>query len=235
MEPQGSDGTAAITDAWGGAREIDFERIVAEHASSVLRIARRMMRSEDLAWDVVQESLLSLWQAPCFPQEPRAWLARTAKNRCLHLHRTIRRRHRYEEQARAGTSITAPADDRPDHRMEKNHLGRALGRAVAALPPERRAVFVLREIHGLDYPAIARHLGMAVGTVRSRLHRARVELRVALDGHVFEAAAPVAPVHATGHRRIGRLLGPCCLRRRISRSEHEPERREQHALAREQQ
>ena len=64
----------------------------------------------------------------------------------------------------------------PDHRV----VNEILTRAVAALSPDHRAVILLREVHGLDYEEIAAALAISIGTVRSRLSRARAELRAAL-------------------------------------------------------
>ena len=69
----------------------------------------------------------------------------------------------------------APAG--PDHRL----LAASLTRAVEALSPDHRAVILLREVHGLDYEEIAAALAISVGTVRSRLSRARAELRATLS------------------------------------------------------
>ena len=69
---------------------------------------------------------------------------------------------------------TAPAP------VELPSLGRAIQRAVAALAPEQRAVFVLREFHELSYDELAQVLDVDVGTIRSRLSRARAALRVSL-------------------------------------------------------
>lgn len=73
-----------------------------------------------------------------------------------------------------------PGPSRADESAERRDLGAALSRAVAALSPEQRAVVLLREVHELEYEEIARALDVDVGTVKSRLHRARVALRAAL-------------------------------------------------------
>lgn len=68
-------------------------------------------------------------------------------------------------------------DDRSDASAERRELGRAIADGVAALPDAQRAVFVLREYHGLDYAEIARVLEIELDTVKSRLNRARAALR----------------------------------------------------------
>jgi RNA polymerase sigma-70 factor (ECF subfamily) len=72
------------------------------------------------------------------------------------------------------------AASRPDHRL----VAEIVTRAVEQLSPDHRAVILLREVHGFDYDEIAGALAISVGTVRSRLSRARAELRAALaEGH----------------------------------------------------
>jgi RNA polymerase sigma-70 factor (ECF subfamily) len=74
----------------------------------------------------------------------------------------------------------APAPARPDAEAERARLGRAIATAVTHLAPDHRAAFLLREYHGLPYDEIARALDVDLGTVKSRLARARTALREAL-------------------------------------------------------
>jgi RNA polymerase sigma-70 factor (ECF subfamily) len=76
-----------------------------------------------------------------------------------------------------------PGSARADEGAERRSLRLALQRAVAELSPEQRAVVLLREVHGLDYDEIGRALEIDLGTVKSRLHRARAALRAALEFH----------------------------------------------------
>jgi RNA polymerase sigma-70 factor (ECF subfamily) len=69
----------------------------------------------------------------------------------------------------------------PAARAERGELEGALHRAIAELPEERRVVIVLRDLEGLSYEEIALALGLELGTVRSRLHRARMELKDKLE------------------------------------------------------
>jgi RNA polymerase sigma-70 factor, ECF subfamily len=177
----------------GHCRSADaaFEDLVEPHIPGLVRLARRYMRSDDLAWDAVQESLLSLWQAPAPPLEPRPWLFRAVIHRCLHLRRTHRRRWHYEEQAcLACLNREGPED--PAVRLEREQLGALVRRAILALPVEQRAVFLLKEIEGIDYVAIARRLNLPLGTVRSRLHRGRLALKSWLQQAVGEDTLAVA-------------------------------------------
>ncbi len=75
------------------------------------------------------------------------------------------------------------ADERggPEVQAERGELEAALHRAIAELPEERRVVIILRDLEGLSYEEIARALDLEPGTVRSRIHRARMDLRGKLE------------------------------------------------------
>jgi RNA polymerase sigma-70 factor (ECF subfamily) len=161
--------------------ELAFVALVHDHLPSMIRRARRLLGSEDLAWDAVQESLLALWQAPSRPAEPRPWLLRTVLHRCLHIRRTLRRRWHHEDRAGHAAAHGDVVRD-PARELERQATVRALRRAVNGLPGDQRRAFVLREMDGLPYHAIARRLSVPIGTVRSRLARARSALRHALHG-----------------------------------------------------
>jgi RNA polymerase sigma-70 factor, ECF subfamily len=161
--------------------ELAFAELVHDHIPSMVRRARRLLGSEDLAWDAVQESLLSLWQAAEPPAEARPWLLRTVVHRCLHIRRTLHRRWRHVAQAGQLAAAVVTAHN-PARELERDTVRHALRCAVSRLSFAQRRAFVLREVEGLDYRDIASRLGVPIGTVRSRLARARSALRHALDG-----------------------------------------------------
>jgi RNA polymerase sigma-70 factor (ECF subfamily) len=160
--------------AWSD--EDEFAGAIAPHLPALVRLARRHLRSDDLAWEAVQDSLLYLWRRPVRPARVGGWLAAAVVNRTRHLHRTTLRRCRHEAQAPAAY-WSGPAAPDPGRHAEQAAVGRSVAAAVAGLPAEQSAVFVLKEVSGGDYQSIARSLGVPVGTVRSRLHRARSALR----------------------------------------------------------
>lgn len=149
---------------------------LAAHLDRCLRTARAIAASEDLARDAVQEAVILFWTAESVPADARGWLVRTTAHRALHHSRCHARRARREESVAASRTELDPSFD-PRRMLETRELGVEIVRAIRALPDEYRRVFELYEIGGLDYDAIAARLGVPPGTVRSRLHRARVDLR----------------------------------------------------------
>jgi RNA polymerase sigma-70 factor (ECF subfamily) len=158
-----------------------FSALVEQHVPGLVRLARRFVRSRDLAWDAVQLSLLTLWQTPQRPDAVRPWLARTVVLRCLHLRRTLRRRQHYEDLAGRAAAEQTTVED-PASRLERRAREAALQQALPRLRSDHRQVFLLREVEGLDYAQIGRRLRIPIGTVRSRLARARSALRQTLRG-----------------------------------------------------
>jgi len=154
-------------------------------------VARRILGDEDLAQDAVQEALLCLWQAAEVPEPLRGWLVQTVVHRSLHARRSRDRRRRWESEAGRLLAGDCPLCN-PETELDVRRGLEALGRAMDALSEEQRAVFVLREIEGLDYREIAGRLALPLGTVRSRLNRARRRLQSDPQDETRAAGASVA-------------------------------------------
>lgn len=171
-----------VTRAQAGDRAACRELIV-RHQGAVGGLLRRLLAGSGLAAlteDLAQETFLRAFAAlgrfdPHGPARLSTWLLTIATR--LALQAIARRRlptHPLEE-----STIAAPgcADDEAPDRAA---LGRRIAAAVGALPAAHRAVFLLREYHGLEYTEIAQALAIDLGTVKSRLSRARTNLRAAL-------------------------------------------------------
>lgn len=162
----------------GGPRvaEADFRELTEPHEARLLAVARRILGSDDLAWDAVQEAFTALWNETELPVDMRGWLVRTVVHRSLHASRSLQRRRRHEDVAReknsASNDCRQPADD-----LEGRELRDLVLEAVQQLPADFRRVLELREFHAMDYDSISKRTGTPVGTVRSRLNRARAALR----------------------------------------------------------
>jgi RNA polymerase sigma-70 factor (ECF subfamily) len=115
----------------------------------------------------------------------RTWIYRIAVNQARNRHRFWRRRHR-ADQISLDAHIAVHGDfpgvsaARPDQVLAQKELAARLQHALGGLPFDQRTAIVLREIDGLSYEEIAYSLGVAIGTVKSRLTRARLALRAEL-------------------------------------------------------
>ena len=159
-----------------------FEELVTSYQHRVFGVALRMLGSRAEAEDVAQETFLRAHHALAeFRGEARlgTWLYAIASRLCLNrLAGGPRRHERLDEAALA----QAAADDvDAAGALERDELAAALNEAVAGLPEDRRIVVVLRDLEGLAYEEIAEVLGLPLNTVRSRLHRARLDLKAKLE------------------------------------------------------
>ncbi|HEU4369095.1 MAG TPA: sigma-70 family RNA polymerase sigma factor [Methylomirabilota bacterium] len=159
-----------------------FEELVTAYQHRLFGVALRMLGSRAEAEDVAQETFLRAHRALGeFRGEARlgTWLYAIASRLCLNRLASAERRHvRSDEDAllrlpaAGGDAATA---------LERSELAQALHQAIGALPEERRIVVVLRDLEGLAYEEIAEVLGVELNTVRSRLHRARLDLKAKLE------------------------------------------------------
>jgi RNA polymerase sigma-70 factor (ECF subfamily) len=152
------------------------------------RIARAILRSDDLALDAVQEALLCLWMEDPRPADVDGWLVRAVVHRSLHQWRSLSRRRRHEALAARERRSPRVSDD-PALASRGRELRAQLERALRELPHGYGAAFRLRAIEELDYGEISTRLGVPVGTVRSRLNRARAMLRERLASSFHDERA----------------------------------------------
>lgn len=159
-----------------------FEELVIAHQHRVFGVALRMLGSRAEAEEIAQETFLRAHGALGeFRGEAKlsTWLYAIASRLCLNrLASSERRMGREGEETllRLASGHANPVDE-----LERSEVETALHRAIAELPEERRIVVVLRDLEGLSYEEIAETLGLELGTVRSRLHRARMDLKAKLE------------------------------------------------------
>ena len=159
-------------------RDIErFERIVVPHLDDAYTFARYLLRDEHDAQDAVQDAVLRALRyfEGYRDGDARAWLLTIVRNCCL----TWQRRHKADRATVSFSDETVPVvtDARETDALAIERSDRlAVERAVAALPTEFREVIVLREIEGLSYREISDVVGVPIGTVMSRLARARKRL-----------------------------------------------------------
>jgi RNA polymerase sigma-70 factor (ECF subfamily) len=147
----------------------------------------RLVENPDDALDVVQDAFLSAYQSlDGFKGDSLffTWLYRIAVNTAIS-HRRKQRVLLSIDGDRNGPSSLQPLDDsafsRPGEALERAEQEQRIQHALNRLSPEHRAVLILKDMEGQKYEAMAEILGVPVGTIRSRLHRARAELRGLLE------------------------------------------------------
>lgn len=158
---------------------MEFERLVAKHQDAVYRQMVKVCGNREDAEDVLQEALLRAYKALGQLSNPvafRAWLARIGRNVCYRL------RTKEALLPIAELPSTHP-DGRPLPEEEAiiGDLVDRVHRAVESMTPLHREVYLLRDVEGLTTEEVARRLGISAAAVKSRLHRARAELRAALN------------------------------------------------------
>jgi len=180
-----------------------WDDVVRDHSARVYRLAYRLTGNTHDAEDLTQEVFVRVFRSlsSYTPGTFEGWLHRITTNLFLDMARR-RQRIRFEglgdeTAARLGDGGRSPADA-----FDDRHLDGDIQAALKALAPEYRAAVILCDIEGLSYEEIAAALGIKLGTVRSRIHRGRAQLRAALEHrrprHPGEAPAapPRAPVGA---------------------------------------
>ena len=158
-----------------GADVAAFEALYRRHHRRVHGVILRLVgHASARAEDLTQEAFVRAWQAlPTFRFESAVstWLHRMAVNTALMELRARRSRPQADDDEDALESLSMPDT------AGRAVLGRDLERAVATLPPRARAVLVLHDVEGWKHEEIAAELGMAVGSSKAQLHRARGLLR----------------------------------------------------------
>ncbi len=173
------------------ADDLTWQSIVEQHASRVYRLAYHLTGNQHDAEDLTQDVFVRVFNSlsQYTPGTFEGWLHRITTN--LFLDRMRRKaRIRFDFMADDdGAVATSASFDRversgqPEDAFEMGHMGADIIEALADLPPEYRAAVVLSDIEGLSYEEIAVTLGIKLGTVRSRLSRARARLRESLAHH----------------------------------------------------
>jgi RNA polymerase sigma-70 factor (ECF subfamily) len=168
-------------------RSAAFGELVRRYQDRLYNTAYRLMGNADDAQDVVQEAFLNAYQSlASFKGDSLffTWLYRIAVNTAI----SLKRKQRVVLSIHGagpdqpGVEPLDPSElSRPERALEQEEEERRVQRALDRLSPEHRTVLVLKEIEGQKYEAMAEILGVPIGTIRSRLHRARLELRQLLS------------------------------------------------------
>lgn len=166
--------------------EAAWRELVALHTRKVFGLAYRFTGRVDEAEDLTQEVFVKVYQTLARYREADGpfggWLMAVARNHAIDHYR----RRRQERLRRAEDPVvleTAPArEEHPVAGLEREERRRLVHSGLRALPEDLRVPLVLRDLQDLPYEAIARELGIPLGTVKSRINRARLELAKRLLG-----------------------------------------------------
>ena len=198
--------SAVIARVLAGDAEA-FEPLVREHQTAVYRLALRLLGNEADAEDAAQDALVKAYTSlGSFRGESRfsVWLYRLTNNVCVDYLRRRKDALPLQTENDEGEETELPL---PDGRWDPETLAqraedvRAVRAAMAALPADCREILSLREIGGLSYEELAQTLHLELGTVRSRLNRARKKLCDALMKSGNFSDAPAVKKREGGARR----------------------------------
>jgi RNA polymerase sigma-70 factor (ECF subfamily) len=173
----GGDGEV-VARVLGGDQEA-FRILVRRHQDMLYAHALRMTGHGDVAADLVQASLVKAYTSLSRCRDPErfgAWAFRIVSNRCKDYLKNVRRKDVGLEDAAPVAGTRDPEED-----LERAELRLRLDRALGQLPPEQREAFVMKHEEGRSYQEMAELVGMSVGALKMRVHRARETLKDVLD------------------------------------------------------
>ena len=162
-----------------------FETLVREHQTRVYNLALRMMGNPEDALDISQETFLKAWRTlgkfrgDC---SLGTWLHRIAANLCIDQMRKNKRRQQdklvsLDDPGEDGRAMELPdLSGDPQAALERAEGRRAVWECMEELPREQKLILILRDVNGLSYEEIGEALALELGTVKSRIFRARARL-----------------------------------------------------------
>ena len=174
-----------------------FRELIDDHRDRVFNITFRMLGNRHEAEDLAQEVFIKVFkQIDSFRGDSKlsTWLYRVAVNECKNRIKYLARRHDRDRDeldettqgAGVNGTIGGPMPSSPDRALESAQMEKLLQEAIATLEEDQRIVVVLRDVEDLSIEEICDITGLPDGTVKSRLHRARLVLRKRLQRHVGE-------------------------------------------------
>jgi RNA polymerase sigma-70 factor (ECF subfamily) len=192
METSSRIGKEVIEGCKAGDREA-FEKIVLFYQKRVFNYAYRMLGHMEEARDLAQEVFVSVFESIRELREVAkfdAWLKQVTLNHCRNRWKYLRRRHYFNvdsiddpietEEGEVTKSLIDPSD-KPDVLYEKKMVQEWIQKGLLGLKEDQRELIVLRDLQGLSYEEMGRLLSLPEGTVKSKLHRARMELKGILE------------------------------------------------------
>lgn len=170
-----------MTEHGQDVRELSWDEIVRDYGDRVYRLAYRLSGNQHDAEDITQETFIRVFRSldRFEPGSFSGWLHRITTNVFLD---TVRRRNRVRINPIGEEAAEMPSTEpTPEQTLADADLDPDLQAALDDLAPEYRAAVVLCDVGGLSYDEVGAALGVKVGTVRSRIHRGRRNLRLGLE------------------------------------------------------
>jgi RNA polymerase sigma-70 factor (ECF subfamily) len=164
-----------------------FEKLVDRYKGRLINVICRMLNNQNEAEDLVQETFLRVWthrQDYDFSYCLSTWIYTIA----LNLAKNELRKHRKFRFFNL-TEMTEKGLELPDPRMGPSALGHMLEQAIAVLPTKYKTAFLLRDVEQMSYEEVAQILGVPLGTVKSRVNRARAVLKEELKPKLEQSRA----------------------------------------------
>ena len=179
--------------------QLAFSELLARTAPNSLKLAYSILKDREEAEDQVQNASFNAWRHVAhFQQEARfsTWFTRIVVNQCLMRLRKVRR------TPVVSIESSFPGEDKPlleaidlnanaENALGRKELRAVLAKEISRIPPLFRSVLLKRDVEGLPIPAVAEQLGISIPAVKSRLLRARGELRERLKKHFGSRADPL--------------------------------------------
>ena len=194
MTQQGTPDDAKFIERLRSRDERAFNELVRLYERRVYALVFRMLGRRDEAEDVAQDVFVQVFKAiEQFRGESKlsTWVYRIAVNQCKNRSKYNSRRHANEQDDVEAVAERVPLNEakgvttsdvsRPDDLYAGHEVERVVQQCIARLEPEFREVLVLRDVEDLSYEEIAQITGLADGTVKSRIHRARGQLKLMVE------------------------------------------------------
>lgn len=183
-EPLHDDSEARLIRAATAGDQESFGRLVLKYQDRLVNSLYHLIGNQAEAEDVAQEAFVQAFlKLGSFRGQSQfyTWLFRIARNQAISRFRRSRKLASIDGGESGGEQMLLSQEAAPDRRLLEGETVAQVQLALARLSEEHRAILILRELEELDYDAIAAALDLPVGTVRSRLHRARLQLKAELE------------------------------------------------------
>jgi len=173
-----------------------FEKIVLAYQKKVFNIAFRMIGNREEAKELSQEVFLSVFESISGLREAakfESWLTQMTLNRCRNRWKFLKRRHYFKTDSLNDPIATEDGEmerriydssGNPETLLEKKMIRELIQRGLLQLKEDHRELIVLRDLQGFSYEEIGRLVSLPEGTIKSRLHRARMDLKEILERSV---------------------------------------------------